>query len=79
MWVYKQTEHCADYTLYTVGFYSPNGVWYSDSDYINQEEAAQRVHWLNGGGDANERNAYQRHIAAIAGSGHTPDYEGGDE
>lgn len=35
--------------LYTVGFYRPNGKWEPESDYRSAEEAAQRVHYLNGG------------------------------
>ena len=44
-WVYKRTEP----GLYTVGFYDPNGKWYTESDWPSSEEAAQRVHYLNGG------------------------------
>ena len=43
-WVYIQSEP----RLYTVGFYEPNGEWHADSDYGNREEAAERVHYLNG-------------------------------
>jgi len=35
--------------LYTVGFYDPKGVWHPESDHDNTEEAAKRVHYLNGG------------------------------
>lgn len=52
-YVYKQTEFCgrdgADYNLYTVGFYDPSGKWHPDSDHTDQEKAAQRVAYLNGG------------------------------
>lgn len=44
-WVYKQS----DSGLWTVGFYAPDGKWHSDSDHHDREEAAGRVHWLNGG------------------------------
>lgn len=44
-WVYIESEH----NLYTVGFYDPAGVWHSDSDHSDREEAATRVHYLNGG------------------------------
>lgn len=37
--------------LWTVGFYDPQGKWHADSDYEDREEAAQRVHYLNGGGE----------------------------
>ena len=35
--------------LYTVGFYDPQGVWHSESDHQEKEEAAKRVAFLNGG------------------------------
>lgn len=44
-WVYIRSES----SLWTVGFYSPDGAWHSDSDHYSQEEAAVRVHFLNGG------------------------------
>ena len=52
-WVYKQNEFAgrdgADYNLYTVGFYDPAGKWHPDSDHTDQEIAAERVAYLNGG------------------------------
>lgn len=36
-------------TVYTVGFYSPEGAWHSDSDFGSRDKAAERVHYLNGG------------------------------
>ena len=48
MWVYIRTEF-SPYELYTVGFYSPNGEWRTDSDHGTREDAARRVHYLNGG------------------------------
>lgn len=44
-YVYRRTEPC----LLTVGFYDPEGKWIPDSDYESNEEAAQRVRFLNGG------------------------------
>lgn len=44
MYVYRQTEP----HLYTVGFYSPDGEWHTDSDHSDREAAARRVAWLNG-------------------------------
>ncbi len=38
--------------LFTVGFYTPDGRWNTDSDHTCREEAARRVAWLNG----SERN-----------------------
>lgn len=35
--------------VYTVGFYDPSGDWFPESSYNSIEEAAKRVHWLNGG------------------------------
>jgi hypothetical protein len=35
--------------VYTVGFYAPDGKWEPESDHRTAEEAAKRVHWLNGG------------------------------
>jgi len=45
MWVYIKSEP----RLWTVGFYSPDGKWNPENDYGNPEEAAARVHYLNGG------------------------------
>jgi hypothetical protein len=46
MYVYIRSEK----NLWTVGFYDPQGKWHSESDYGSRERAADRVHWLNGGG-----------------------------
>lgn len=46
-WVYVNSEP----GLYTVGHYDPNGNWIAESDHSSKEEAAKRVHWLNGGRD----------------------------
>lgn len=46
MWVYIQTEP----GLFTVGFFDPENKWHGDSDGT-QKECAERVHYLNGGGD----------------------------
>jgi hypothetical protein len=45
MYVYIQTEA----NVWTVGFYKPNRDWVSETDWPTKEQAAQRVHWLNGG------------------------------
>lgn len=45
MYVYLQAEP----HLFTVGFYSPGGDWMPESDHPTAEEAAARVHYLNGG------------------------------
>ena len=53
-YVYKETEHWRDekyilHQLFTVGFYDPDGKWHSESDHDSKEDAAARVHYLNGG------------------------------
>ena len=52
-YVYKCSERgCSDNdynALYTVGYYDPAGKWESESDWPTTKEAAQRVHYLNGG------------------------------
>ncbi|HSC07129.1 MAG TPA: hypothetical protein VLD59_09915 [Steroidobacteraceae bacterium] len=35
-------------TLYTVGFYGPEGAWNPESDHAEKEAAAERVAYLNG-------------------------------
>jgi hypothetical protein len=44
-WLYIQSER----TLWTVGFYRPDGRWEPESDHESKESAAERVHYLNGG------------------------------
>ena len=44
MYVYIKSES----SLWTVGFYTPEGKWNPESDHDNPESAAQRVAWLNG-------------------------------
>ncbi len=45
MYVYLRSEP----GLYTVGYYAPDGQWMPESDYNSIDEAAKRVHYLNGG------------------------------
>jgi hypothetical protein len=45
MYVYINSEP----GLFTVGFYDPDGRFVTDSDHSDREEAAKRVHYLNGG------------------------------
>ena len=46
MYVYVRSKH---EMLWTVGFYDPKGEWHPDSDHTDQESAARRVAYLNGG------------------------------
>ena len=45
MYVYRRTEP----QLWTTGYYEPDGTWQPDEDFSSSEEAAERVHYLNGG------------------------------
>lgn len=47
MYVYIKSES----TLWTVGFYKPDGTWEPESDHESPEKAAERVRYLNGGRD----------------------------
>jgi len=44
MWVYVKTE-----AGWTVGFYTPSGVWVALRDYVSEDVAMSFVHYLNGG------------------------------
>ena len=43
-WVYIESEK----GLWTTGFYDYEGKWNTDRDFSDKEDAAKRVHWLNG-------------------------------
>ena len=45
VWIYIKSEP----GLWTVGFYKPDGTWKPESDHNSSDEAAKRVHYLNGG------------------------------
>jgi hypothetical protein len=47
-WFYFRSEP----GLYTVGFYDPANKWQPESDHSSPEEAAKRVHYLNGGDES---------------------------
>jgi hypothetical protein len=49
-WVYRKTEA----QLWTVGFYDPDGAWYTDDDFDTKDQARARVSYLNGGKDDQE-------------------------
>jgi hypothetical protein len=53
MYVYIQSER----ELWTVGFYDPHGFWRPESDWESAQEAASRVHYLNGGRSAEDQKA----------------------
>lgn len=55
MYVYVRSEP----GLWTVGFYDPTGKWISESDHSSADDAAERVHWLNGGEKEEEISPYQ--------------------
>lgn len=44
MWVYQRIG-----LMWAVGFYDPDRAWHEDAQFNMKEEAAARVHWLNGG------------------------------
>lgn len=44
MWVYRWNKTC-----YEVGYWTPDKEWVKDTECTTQDEAAQRVHYLNGG------------------------------
>lgn len=46
MWVYRKTGE----KVWTTGFYSPDREWHADREWDSPDLAAERVHWLNGGG-----------------------------
>ena len=50
-YVYKASEPQDQYGsgIWTVGYYDPAGSWVAESDHEDRQEAAARVHFLNGG------------------------------
>jgi hypothetical protein len=62
VWVYMRTEP----NLYTVGYYDPSHNWHGDSDHGNVRDAANRVHFLNGGSSTPHQVETNRHLADIA-------------
>lgn len=53
-YVYRRIEAAG---CFTTGFYDPSGAWQAESDHATADDAAQRVHWLNGGHLPMERAA----------------------
>lgn len=66
-YVYIQSEKsCKDtdwQSLWTVGFYMPDGKWEPESDHRTQEDAAKRVVYLNG--DQREEDEYESAIKSV--------------
>lgn len=50
--------------LWSVGFYTPSGVWQPESDHDTTDKAAERVAWLNGSGTASAPDAEVSSIRA---------------
>jgi hypothetical protein len=49
MYVYIEQYGNDSPPLYTVGFYAPDGKFHPESDFASADDAAWRVHFLNGG------------------------------
>lgn len=65
MWVYRRTGH----GFFEVGYYSPDGTWQCTlgDDYERIQDAAERVHYLNGGMSDTELVALCRAIVCTLG------------
>ena len=48
-WVYLKSEP----SLWTVGFYRPDGTWEAESDHSSPEQAVERIGFLNGRSSVN--------------------------
>ncbi len=48
--MYVYIDNKSEAGVFTVGFYTPDGVWVPESDWPTRDEAAERVIELNGGG-----------------------------
>ena len=48
-YVYLKANQGEGIYLYTVGFFDPTGDWQPESDWPTSDQAADRVHYLNGG------------------------------
>jgi len=49
--IYRKTEP----SLWTVGFYTPDGDWLPESYHTIKEDAARRVHYLKGGNNTDDK------------------------
>lgn len=61
MYVYKETQT----GIWTVGFIWPDGQFYAESDYAKRDDAAGRVHYLNGGIDADLIVESVNHVCSL--------------
>lgn len=50
MWVYRPTVD----DKWQVGFFYPDGQWFTESVFDDQAKASARVRWLNGGSDSGD-------------------------
>ena len=66
MYVYIKSEP----QLWTVGFYTPDGEWIAEEDFECRADAAERVHWLNGGGKSSDTiNEFFLDLSRMSGTG----------
>ena len=50
MYVYKRiTQPLGTPDYFSVGFFDPRARWWWESDHSTRDEAAARIHYLNGG------------------------------
>ena len=59
-WVYIKSEP----SLWTVGFYRPDGSWEAESDHSSTEQAVERIGYLNGRNDSERLRAQNRDLLA---------------
>jgi hypothetical protein len=61
-YVYQSTPYASrdDGTVYTVGFYNPDGTWCAESDHDTVEGAEDQVSFLNGGATKGLQVAYKK-------------------
>jgi hypothetical protein len=62
MYVYKKSLM----DLWSVGFYDPDGDYMIESEYNKEGEAADRVHYLNGGVSARQWKDYLKTLERLA-------------
>lgn len=70
MYVYQKFKQGGDLpTLYSVGFFIPNGneapYWISHEDFTEEADAAWRIHFLNGGSAVRDVGVDQANPAIV--------------